>query len=165
MERAPINMAKLDHSSGLLQFAAAASAVTLTSSQKLIRNSRYYKTSRSGNIYRDDLANMCRAIRQDAYGLQNLMMNEATAESPFLVALSGKIYDQLEELHRSLLFFDPGSISDIIPFVDQQRRFWEQLTDPGFYSPGLLNELEYSVPHALDLIRQKIDTLPVQTAG
>ena len=158
-------MAKLDHSSGLLQFAAAATAVTLTSSQKLIRNSRYYKTSRSGNIYRDDLADMCRAIRQDTYGLQNLMMNEATAKSPFLVALSGKIYDQLEELHRNLLFFDPGSISEIIPFVDQQRRFWEQLTEPDFYSDALLNELEYNVPHALDVIKQKIDSLPAQTIG
>lgn len=158
-------MAKLDNDSRLLQFAAATTAITLTTSRKLIRNFRYYKNRSDDRIEREELSSLCRYARQDAFGLQNLMINGADTDSPFLVSLAGEIYDRLEELHRKLLFFEADSITDIIPLVDEQRRFWKQLTQSDFYSDNLIRELEGPVPNTFETIEQLIHKLPAYTTG
>ncbi|MEX0647274.1 MAG: hypothetical protein WEA56_06930 [Balneolaceae bacterium] len=158
-------MAKIDYSPGLPEFAAAATAVALTTGRKLSRNFRYYRNRSENVIHRDELVALCRSIRQDAFGLQNMIMNENDEKSPFLVSVSGLIYDQLEELHRKLLFFEAGSISEIIPLIDDQRRFWQRLTQPDFYSETLLHELEYNIPCNLEIIEQQVQKLPVHVKG
>lgn len=158
-------MAKLD-SHGLFEFAAATTAITLTTSRRLLRNFRYYKDhDENPPVQRDELAELCRSIRQNAFSLQNLMLNEATADSPFLVSVAGEIYDQLEELHRKLLFFDADQIVEIIPLVDSQRKFWKHLTEAEFYSESLLPELEKNIPGTLHNLEEKILELPVHTSA
>jgi len=158
MERKPRRMAKIEPSNAL-RFAAATSALTLTTSRKLIRNFRYYRSEAPGSISSRDLAKLCRDIRRNAFSLYNLMEHDPDS-SPFFVSLAGEINDQLEELHRKLLFFDPDHISDIIPLIDRQRTFWNRLTEEDFYNRELLGSLENEIPNTLTEIENKITLLP-----
>ena len=151
-------MAKLEHSMAL-RFAAATSALTLTTSRKLIRNFRYYRSEEPGSILSRDLAKLCRHARRNAFSLYNLMERD-TDFSPFFVSLAGEIYDQLEELHRKLLFFDPDQISELIPLIDRQRTFWNRLSEEDFYNRELLDSLENEIPDIFTEIELKITQLP-----
>lgn len=153
-------MAQLKNSNSSIQFAAAASAVTLTTSRKLARNFRYYKSSDPGLVSRDDLVILCREARSEAFSMHNLITKDERNRSPFLVSLAGQIFDQLEELHRKLLFFDAELISQIIPIVDQQRSFWKYLTNPEFYSQDLIHNLEHNIPRKFTKIESLIEQLP-----
>lgn len=153
-------MAQLKKPNSSIQFAAAASAVTLTTSRKLARNFRYYKSSAPGIVSRDELIFLCREARSEAFSMHNLITKDEMNRSPFLVSLAGQIFDQLEELHRKLLFFDVESISQIIPLVDQQRSFWKNLTNPEFYSQDLIYNLEHSIPRKFTKIESLIEQLP-----
>lgn len=158
-------MAQLNRSRQLIYTAAAASAITATTGRKLARNFRYYKETSGNRVFRDELYALCRAIRSDVYSLHNLLMKEEPDEAPFWVSLAGQVYDQLEELHRNLLFFDAEAISEIIPIVDKQRAFWKHLTEPAFYSVSLAEHLEHSVPPALTRAERLIEQLPEHATG
>jgi hypothetical protein len=151
-------MAKLEPSYAI-RFAAAASALTLTTSRKLIRNFRYYRSDEPGSILSRDLAKLCRGIRRDVFSLYNLMEHDPNS-SPFFVSLASEIHDQLEELHRKLLFFDPDQISEIIPLIDHQRTFWNRLSEQNFYNNELSGSLEKEIPNFLTEIENKINLLP-----
>lgn len=151
-------MAKLEPSS-LLTFSAAASALTLSTSRKLIRNFKYYRSDAPDMISRDNLIKLCRNIRQDAFGLQNLMENEENYPE-FFVALARQIDDQLEELHRKILFFSASQIEEVVPLIDQQRSYWNNLTNPDFYSSVLIESLEHEIPSAIKRIETLIMRLP-----
>jgi hypothetical protein len=151
-------MAKLD-TGFTLRFAAAASALTLTTSRKLIRNFSYYRSDEPDTIYSTDLVLLCRKIRKKSSSLYNLMEHDPES-SPFFVSLAGEINELLEELHRSLLFFEGDRISEIIPIIDQQRDFWSGLTNTDFYSETLLKALETEIPDALQETETKLLLLP-----
>jgi hypothetical protein len=151
-------MAKLD-TGFTLRFAAAASALTLTTSRKLIRNFSYYRSDEPDTIYSTDLVLLCRKIRKKSFSLYNLMEHDPES-SPFFVSLAGDINELLEELHRSLLFFEGDRISEIIPIIDQQRDFWSGLTNTDFYSETLLKALETEIPDALQETETKLLLLP-----
>lgn len=151
-------MAKLEPTS-LLTFSAAASALTLSTSRKLIRNFRYYRNTETEIVKRDALIKLCLNIRQDSFGLQNLV--ESDEQYPvFFVALARQISDQLEDLHRNILFFEASQITEIIKLIDQQRIFWCNHTDPNFYNFELINTLEHKIPATLYRIETLIKRLP-----
>ena len=151
-------MAQLEEKD-LLRFAAATSAITLTTSRKLLRNYRYYRDNSVESVSRNELLHLCRMIRKDAYGLHNLMVTEPDF-FPFFVALAGQINDRLEEMHRKLLFFDSDMIEELIPLLDRQRAFWAGLTDEDFYGEKLISSLEHEIPKTLYRTELLIKRLP-----
>jgi hypothetical protein len=158
MARESIRMARLN-SRNLLTLAAATSAITLSTARKLKRNFSYYRSEGSDSISRDTLISLCLDIRHDAFGLRNLMDSDDSF-SPFYVALAGKISDQLEELHRKLLFFDADLIEELIPEIDAERAFWKELTEPGFYSEALISHLDHKLPARFIRIEIGLERLP-----
>jgi hypothetical protein len=151
-------MAELERDE-LYEFTAAATALTLSTGRKLIRNFSYYRTIKSDRVYRDELFELCINIRSDAFSLHNLITNTDT-RSPFFVALAGRIGDRFEELHRKLLFFDPALISEMISPIDRQRTFWTRAADPGFYDIDLVAALEHELPEMLFKIELELKRLP-----
>ena len=149
-------MAKLNP---LVSFSAAASALTLSTSRKLIRNFNYYRSENDESIGRKNLQQLCKAIRRDSFGLHNLIENEPD-HSAFFVALARQIDDQLEELHRKILFFDAEDISEIIPLIDVQRSFWSNHMNPDFYDSELVTILEHRFPASLYEIENQLHRLP-----
>lgn len=152
-------MAQLNPDNNLLTFAAATSAITLSTARKLKRNFSYYRSEDNEVIIRDGLISLCLDIRHDAFGLRNLMDSDESF-SPFYVALAGKISDQLEELHRKLLFFDAALIGELIPEIDNERGFWRDLTEPGFYSQSLITHLDHTLPARFIRIENGLQRLP-----
>lgn len=151
-------MAKLN-SAGLLSFSAAAAAITLTTSQKLIKNFSYYKSQESDVIYRSDLLEVMKSIRFKSFSLHNMMENDR--QSPvFYVAVAGNIHESLEELHRKILFFEADDISEIIPLIDTERAFWSNCSDPDFYNYTLTKSLEKNTPETLRKIEDHLNRLP-----
>ncbi|MEX0660880.1 MAG: hypothetical protein WEA58_06690 [Balneolaceae bacterium] len=145
-----------------MQFAAAVTAISLGTSQRLSRNFRYYNQSELSNIKREDLQRIFVQIRHEIYTLQNLFLNEedSVSSSPFKVMLAKNILDRFEELHRNLLFFDVDTIQSIIPVIDRQRRFWQQSTEVEFYDERLLQKLETAVEQDLISLEKSLQTLP-----
>jgi len=88
------------------------------------------------------------------------MGNNNLAENPFLVSIACNINDAFEEIHRDLLFYDADEIVDIIPLIDQQRKFWADFTEPEFYDSHLFNKLDRSVPETLYKIEKNLLGLP-----
>lgn len=152
-------MAELDNKFPL-GFAAAASALTLSTGRKLIRNFNYYRSGELSRVTRAELIAICRDIRKDAFSLHNLMENREEY-APFFVALAGQISDRYEELHRKLLYFDPDLITEAIRLIDRQRSFWKKSDNPGFYSVELVQLLEHFIPDMLLKIESELKRLPV----
>lgn len=159
MEGKPGRMAKLNPAE-LLRFAAATTAMTLSTSRKLIRNFNYYKTSDPTTITKSELLSLYKRIRFDLFSLQNLLMNSNENTTPYIVSLSGQIFDQFEELHRKLLFFDPDLLVEIIPVIDEQRKFWVQRTDIEFYNQNLLSHIENRVTGPIQKLEKQLEQLP-----
>lgn len=151
-------MAELNKSD-LYEFTAAASALTLITGHKLIRNFRYYRSEEPDIIYRDNLLSLCISVRKDAFSLHNMMCSPDKQPS-FFVAIAGRISDRLEELHRKLLFFDPSEIAEAIEIIDRQRAFWKKSDDPLFYEEDLTTRLEHDVPEAMLKIEVLMKQLP-----
>lgn len=145
-----------------MQFAAAITAMSLGTSLRLSRNFRYYKQTELSKIKREDIQRIFAQIRHEIYTLQNLFLNEenTVTRSPFKVMLAKNILDQLEELHRNLLFFDVDTIQSIIPVIDRQRHFWQQSTEVEFYDESLLQKLETTVEQDLISLEIFLKTLP-----
>jgi len=152
-------MAELS-SKALANFTAATSALILTESLRLIRNYRYYNNISEDSVTRKELIKKVRNVRKLAFTLENLINKDEPEEAPFFVSVAGCINDLLEEIHRKILFYDANLIVEIIPIIDQQRKFWEDFSEPDFYDAELLRELDHSVPEALYTIEKKLIGLP-----
>lgn len=152
-------MAELS-SKALANFTAASSALILTESLRLVRNYRYYNNLSDDRISRDKLVAKVHDVRKLSFTLQNLMSRDEPDEAPFFVAVAGAINDLLEEIHRKLLFFDAEDIVDIIPLVDQQRKFWADFNEVNFYDSSLIQKLDNCVPETLIQIEKNLIGLP-----
>lgn len=152
-------MAELS-SKALANFSAASSALILTESLRLVRNYRYYNNLSDEKVSRNELVAKVREARNHTFSLQNLMSRGEPDEAPFFVSIAGGINDLLEEIHRKLLFFDAQYIVNIIPLVDQQRRFWADFNDVDFYDETLFQKLDNAVPATLIEIEKNIKDLP-----
>lgn len=151
-------MAELNKSN-IYELAAAASALTLITGHKLIRNFRYYRSAEPDIIYRDNLLSLCVTIRKDAFSLHNMMCSPDQQPS-FFVAIAGRINDRLEELHRKLLFFDPSEIAEAVEIIDPERAFWKRSDDPLFYEEDLITRLEHDVPETILKIEVLLKQVP-----
>lgn len=152
-------MAELS-SKALANFTAAASALILTESLRLIRNYRYYNDLSEETVSRDHLAAKVREARKLSFALQNLMSKDEPDEASFFVSVAGRINDLLEEIHRKILFFDTDDIVEIVPMIDRQRKFWKEFNHVEFYHSSLIRELDSSVPETLSKIEKNIKDLP-----
>lgn len=152
-------MAELS-SKALANFTAASSALILTESLRLIRNYRYYNNLSDNRASRNELIDKVREVRKLSFALHNLMSKNEPDEAPFFVTIAGGINDLLEEIHRKLLFFDADDIVDVIPKIDEQRKFWADFNEVDFYDSGLEKELEHSIPEALISIEKILIGLP-----
>ncbi len=152
-------MAELS-SKALANFTAATSALILTESLRLVRNYKYYNNISEDKVTREQLIQKVRNVRKLAFTLENLMTKDEPEEAPFFVSVAGCINDMLEEIHRKILFYDADLIVDIIPLIDQQRKFWNGFSEPEFYDSQLLRELDHSVPETLFAIEKKVIGLP-----
>lgn len=141
------------------QLNAAAAAITLTTSRRLIRNFRYYRCGETVTVYRNQLFTLSREIRKNIYSLHNLLSIPESG-SPFSVSLAGEIWHQFEEFHRLLLFFDAEKIAEIVPFADEERHFWKNLDETEFYNDRLVARLESGLPEKLFIIEKKLHNLP-----
>lgn len=144
----------------LLNFAAASSAMMLVESLRLIRNYKYYNNISDNTVSRTALLEQIRYTRRLAFSLHNLMEKDETDEAPFYVSIAGAIYDAFEEIHRSILFFDPEDIVSIIPGIDEQRSFWSGFCDTEFYNGRLIHQLEDIIPKKIIDLETKIKGLP-----
>jgi hypothetical protein len=153
-------MAKLN--SPAMELAAAVSAATLTTSRKLKRNFKYYRSNQSSSrLYsRDSLLNVCQTMRMDLFGLQNLFLDSSELPSPFMVTLAGDVHDSFEYLHRNLLFYDAESIEDLIPLIDEERSYWNNYTDHTFYEAGISQHIDSNTLPALSQIKNNVLTFP-----
>lgn len=152
-------MAELS-SKALANFSAATSALILTESLRLVRNYKYYNNLAEDTASRDQLIENIHSVRKLTFSLHNLMSKSEPDKAPFFVSIAGAINDLLEEIHRKLLFYDADLIVDIIPEIDQQRNFWKDFTDTGFYDSHLLRELDHSIPETLLSIEKNLLGLP-----
>lgn len=152
-------MAELS-SKALANFTAATSALILTESLRLIRNYKYYNNISEDTVSRDYLIKKVKILRKLTFTLQNLMSKGEPEEAPFFVSIAGEINDGLEEIHRKLLFYDAELIVDIIPMIDQQRKFWKNFTDTEFYDSNLIKKLDHSIPETLFSIEKNLLGLP-----
>lgn len=148
-------------SKALANFSAASSALMITESLRLIRNYRYYNNLSEDKILRSELIIKIREVRTLTFTLQNLMSKDEPDESPFYVFIAGRINDLFEEIHRKLLFFDSDDIVELIPKIDQQRKFWRNFNDENFYDSDLVANLDSFVPQEVVSIEKNIGKLPV----
>lgn len=155
-------MAKLNPNDSSLSFAAAVTAMSIGTGKRLIRNFKYYKQTEPEVVTRDSCINVNRELRFNVFSLQNLYLdehNEATHGS-FKVMIAKQIQDDLEQLHRNLLFFDADDIIDIIHILDQRRSFWAQSHDPGFYSDDLPQRINTEILPLIERTKTLLYALP-----
>ena len=153
-------MAKLN--SPAMELAAAVSAATLTTSRRLNRNFKYYRSNvtESTAQSRDSLLNVCDNLRMDLFGLQNLFLDYSKSPTPFLVTLAGDVHDSFENLHRNILFYNADYIESIIPVLDHERSFWSRFTNHRFYNDGVSKHIDVDTLPAISQIKETLLTLP-----
>ncbi len=141
------------------KLAAAATAVSIISGNKLARNFHAYRHNQQVKVNKRTIIKLWSRIKHNCYSLHNLLENEQ-AFPPFFVTVSGEINDQFEELHRLLLYFPADKIDELIPVIDNQRAFWSDFTNEEFYNNELSAALEHSIPEDLNLMKMQIAKLP-----
>ena len=152
-------MAELNESA-LQNFTAATAALTLTQCLRLSRNNRYYSSDRVQVVERDKILQKVLEIRRLAFILHNIIAYANSDHSPFYVSIAGRIHDNLEEIHRKILFFEADCIREMIPLIDEQRRFWKDLHAVEFYGEDLLARLDHNIPETLSELYEMIEDLP-----
>jgi len=155
-------MAKLNQNDSALPFAAAVTAMSLGTGKRLIRNFSYYKQTHTESISRQTCLDIYRELRFNVFSLQNLYLDDARADShgSFKVIIAKQIQDNLEELHRKVLFFDTDDIVYMIPVLDQLRVFWSDSSEPEFYENNLPNRLDERIIPLLSEIEHHLKKLP-----
>lgn len=79
---------------------------------------------------------------------------------PFLFLLGRSIHDDLETLHRELLFRNPDQLTDIIPRIDLERGFWKNYHHAELYSGELAARLDREIPAGFADLEKAIEALP-----
>lgn len=160
-------MAKLNNELPALHFAAAVTAMSIGTGKRLIRNFQYYRQDTLEVVEKRDCLALYRQIRLNLFSLQNLYLDEGNqgndAISAYKVMLAKQVQDNLEDLHRKILFFDADLISELIPLIDDQRSFWKQSTEPEFYDNGLPLEIDRHLIADLPAMEQHLKALPFQS--
>lgn len=158
-------MAKLNQDNSALPFAAAVTAMTLGTSKRLMRNFTYYKQNSNQTVFRQDCICTFNELRFNVFGLQNLWLDKdpTDANSSFKVMLSKQIQDNLEQLHRDLLFFDVDHIVELIQHIDHLRSFWSESSKAEFYDDSLTNRIDKQVVFKFDGIRNLLNQLPASS--
>jgi len=157
-------MAKLNRNDSALSFAAAVTAMSVGTGKRLIRNFSYYKQTRDESISRQTCLDISKELRFNMFSLQNLYLDDSGYDShgSFKVLIAKQIQDNLEELHRKILFFEPDDIVEIIPAVDSLRSFWSDSSDPEFYNSDLPLRIDKQNIPLLTEIRRHLKKLPKQ---
>jgi len=158
-------MAELNQNNSALSFAAAVTAMSLGTGKRLIRNFSYYKQTCSETISRQTCINICSELRFNVFSLQNLYLDDTHTDShgSFKVLIAKQIQDNLEELHRKILFFEPDDIIEIVSALDSLRTFWSDSSDPGFYEDELPLRIDNQILPLLSIIQKNLKTLPETT--
>jgi len=158
----PRKMAKLNSSTSALQFAAAVTAMSIGTGKRLMRNFHYYSGSEPDRVYSSECMQIYRELRFNLFSLQNLYLDhhESESRSAFKVLLAKQIQDNLEELHRKLLFFEVDEISGLIPVIDRLRSFWAGSVDPEFYDSELPSRIDNQLNSDFSTMEQHLQTLP-----
>ena len=79
-----------------------------------------------------------------------------TSLRPFLFILGRAVHDNLETLHRELLFYPADQIADLIPWIDRERRYWRDYDSSNFYDETLLLKLDHEILATLQHIERGI---------
>ncbi|HKL15985.1 MAG TPA: hypothetical protein VJ915_10150 [Balneolaceae bacterium] len=158
-------MAELNQNNTALSFAAAVTAMSLGTGKRLIRNFSYYKQTRSETISRQLCLDICSELRFNVFSLQNLYLDDTPSDShgSFKVLIAKQIQDNLEELHRKVLFFEPDDIIEIVSALDSLRAFWSESSDPGFYQDDLSLHIDKQIVPLLSDIQKHLKKLPEET--
>lgn len=159
-------MAKLKPDSSARSLAAAVTAMSLGTGRRLMRNFSYYATPAPGGSSRSACLTTYRDFRANVFALQNLYLDHDTADtSAFKVMLAKQIQDNLEELHRELLFFEVDCIEPVIPVLDRLRAFWNQSTEPEFYGDNLPQAIDREVCSVFSELQRHLKKLPRYSEG
>lgn len=155
-------MAKLNQNESALSFAAAVTAMSVGTGKRLIRNFSYYKQTRDESISRQTCLDISKELRFNIFSLQNLYLDDTGSDShgSFKVLIAKQIQDNLEELHRKVLFFEPDDIVEIIPAVDLLRSFWSDSSDPDFYENDLPVRMDKKIIPLVSGIQYQLEKLP-----
>ena len=160
-------MAKLNNDSPALHFAAAVTAMSIGTGKRLIRNFQYYRKNTSEVVEKRECLTLYREIRFNLFSLQNLYLDDGNqqndANSAYKVMLAKQVQDNLEDLHRKILFFDAGQITGLIPIIDRQRSFWKQSTEPEFYDDNLPLEIDRHLLTEFPAMERHLNSLPFQS--
>lgn len=158
-------MAKLNQNESALPFAAAVTAMSLGTGKRLMRNFSYYNQTEAETVSRQSCLDIYREFRFNVFSLQNLYLDDAQSSShdSFKVMISKQIQDNLEDLHRKVLFFKPDQIVELIPVLDQLRAFWANSCESEFYHENLSIQLDEQVVPILPEINQFLQNLPEQS--
>jgi len=157
-------MAKLNNESSSFQFAAAVTAMSIGTGKRLLRNFHYYRKETTEIVAKRECMEIYRAIRFNLFSLQNLYLDNGNQHSDtsaaYKVMLAKQIQDNLEDLHRKILFFDADLITELIPIIDRQRSFWKQSTEPEFYDDELPLKIDRHLLTDFLPIEHNLNSLP-----
>lgn len=157
-------MAKLNSESSARSFAAAVTAMSLGTGKRLMRNFRYYAHTSPAGATRSECLGVYSELRSNVFALQNLYLDDVNdGNSTFKVMLAKQIQDNLEELHRTILFYEVDDILAIISILDRLRVFWKQSTDASFYDEELPSRINRHVCSEFHELRRLITELPEQS--
>jgi len=161
-------MAKLNDNDSSISFAAAVTAMSIGTGERLMRNFQYYRQSSDRVVTRVECLEILKRIRMNLFGLQNLYLQDSVERqnlttASFKVMLAKQVQDCFEDLHRKILFFDADYISDVIPIIDQQRTFWNGSTEPEFFEKNLPGLIDIHLISDFPELKTYLSALPVQS--
>lgn len=151
----------MDNQTENKNWAAVATLMTLSVSVRCARDFRYYRTGANTLIKRKNLLKICTRLKHHTYSLQNLMTGRKfPSVYPFMFLIGRNIHDNLETLHRDLLFFKAEDIVDIIPIIDVERKRWSCYNRASFYDETLVEQLDYEIPAIIEKLDTNLRCLP-----
>lgn len=135
--------------------------MTLSVSMRCVRDFRYYRTEKPVTIQRSELEKVCKQVLENSFTLHNLLIDNISSSTwPFLFLIGRSIHDDLETLHRDLLFFEAEDIVNMIPVIDKERRQWKKYNQVSFYDKMLTGRLEHEIPSTLQNLLADLNKLP-----
>jgi len=152
-------MAQLNTASEARILSASATLLTLEIGYRFGRHLKKYSTEPDEPASAGHLMFLLDHLNSLAFSLHNLL-GESVYAYPFVMVLSQKISDRLDELHDGLLNFDPDEICEIIPPLDNERSFWRAARNGPFAASELEYHLEHRFSGFLNRCRKLISSLP-----
>jgi len=128
---------------------------------RCVRDFRYYRSEKTVTVQRADLEKVCKQILDNSFTLQNLLMDDISPSTwPFLFLIGRSIHDDLETLHRDLLFFEADDIVKLIPVIDTERKFWKEYNQVSLYDTHLIDRLDHEIPLKFQGLLEHLNELP-----